>query len=37
MLTGQRRGEISALRWRHVDLDRGVLWVHHSNARRKPA
>jgi integrase len=35
MLTGQRRGEISALRWWHVDFDRGVLWVHRSNAQTK--
>ncbi|HMG29079.1 MAG TPA: site-specific integrase, partial [Jiangellaceae bacterium] len=35
MLTGQRRGEISALRWRHVDFNRGVLWVHRSNAQTK--
>ena len=35
MLTGPRRGEISALRWRHVDFDRGVLWVYRSNAQTK--
>lgn len=32
MLTGSRRGEVSALRWRHVDAARGVLTVERSNA-----
>ena len=35
MITGSRRGEVSALRWRHVDFDRAVLWVHRSNAQTK--
>jgi integrase len=35
MLTGPRRGEISALRWRHVDFDRGLLWIERSNAQPK--
>ena len=35
MLTGPRRGEVSALRWRHIDFDRGLLWVHRSNAQTK--
>jgi integrase len=35
VLTGPRRGEISALRWRHVDLDRGLLTITRSNAQPK--
>ncbi len=35
MITGSRRGEVSALRWRHVDFDRAILWVHRSNAHTK--
>ncbi len=35
MITGPRRGEVSALRWRHIDFDREVLWVHRSNAQTK--
>jgi integrase len=35
MITGSRRGEVSALRWRHVDFDRTVLWIHRSNAQTK--
>jgi integrase len=35
MLTGSRRGEISALRWRHVDLERGTLTVERSNAHTR--
>jgi len=35
MLTGPRRGEVSALRWRHIDFERGLLWVHRSNAQTK--
>lgn len=30
MTSGARRGELSALRWRHVDLDKGTLNVRHS-------
>ncbi len=33
MLTAPRRGEISALRWRHVDFNRGLLTIHGSNAQ----
>jgi len=33
MLTGSRRGEISALRWHHVDLERRTLTVERSNAQ----
>jgi len=35
MLTGSRRGEVSALRWRHVDLERGTLTVERSNAQTR--
>lgn len=35
MITGSRRGEVSALRWRHIDFDRAMLWVHRSNAQTK--
>ena len=35
MLTGPRRGEISALRWHHVDLDRAAVWVQRSNTQSK--
>lgn len=35
MLTGPRRGEVSALRWRHIDFERGLLTVHRSNAQTK--
>jgi len=35
MITGPRRGEISALRWSHVDFDGAVLWVQRSNAQTK--
>ncbi len=35
MITGPRRGEVSALRWRHVDFERAILWVHRSNAQTK--
>ncbi len=35
MLTGPCRGEISALRWRHVDLDRGLLTITRGNAQPK--
>ena len=33
MVTGARRGEISALRWAHVDFARGLLLVQRSNAQ----
>ena len=33
MITGPRRGEVSALRWRHIDFDRAALWFHRSNAQ----
>jgi DNA-binding transcriptional regulator YhcF (GntR family) len=35
MITGLRRGEISALRWRHLDFDRAHLLVQRSNAQPK--
>jgi integrase len=35
MLTGPRRGEVSALRWRHIDFERGLLTIHRSNAQPK--
>jgi integrase len=35
MLTGSRRGETCALRWRDVDLDRAVLWVPGTIAQTK--
>ncbi len=35
MLTGPRRGEVSALRWRHLDFERRILHVHRSNAYTK--
>jgi integrase len=35
MITGSRRGEASALRWRHVDFQAGVLTVQRSNAQPK--
>jgi integrase len=35
MVTGSRRGEVSALRWRNVDFDRAIIWVHRSNAQTK--
>ena len=35
MLTGPRRGEISALRWRHIDFERGLLALNRSNAQTK--
>ena len=30
MVSGARRGELCALRWRDIDLDTGVLWVRRS-------
>jgi integrase len=35
MITGPRRGELSALRWRHVDFERALVWVRRSNAHTK--
>jgi integrase len=35
MVTGMRRGEISALRWRHVDLATDTLIVQRANAQPK--
>lgn len=35
MVTGMRRGEISALRWRHVDLATNTLIVQRANAQPK--
>lgn len=35
MVTGSRRGEISALRWHHVDVARSLLLVQRSNAHPK--
>lgn len=33
MVTGSRRGEICAIRWRHLDLDNGVLHMGHAIAQ----
>lgn len=33
MITGLRRGELSALRWKHVDFERACLVVQRSNAQ----
>lgn len=35
MVTGSRRGEVSALRWRDIDFVREIVWVHRSNAQTK--
>jgi integrase len=35
MVTGSRRGEVSALRWTHIDFTRELIWVHRSNAQTK--
>jgi integrase len=34
-VTGSRRGEMSALRWEHLDLARGLLRIERSNAQPK--
>jgi integrase len=33
MVTGMRRGELSALRWHHVDLRNGVVLIQRANAQ----
>jgi integrase len=33
MVTGSRRGEVSALRWEHLDLARGSVRIERSNAQ----
>ena len=35
MITGSRRGEMVALRWIHIDLDRGTLTVQRSLAQTR--
>jgi integrase len=35
MVTGSRRGEVSALRWHHVDIAGALLTLHRSNAQPK--
>src|SRR6266536_6069956 len=35
MITGMRRGEISALRWRHIDFATATLLVQRANAQPK--
>ncbi len=35
MVTGSRRGEICAVRWHHLDLDRGVVWIQASVAQTR--
>jgi integrase len=35
MITGLRRGELCALRWRHIDLERANLWVERSTAHSR--
>jgi integrase len=35
MVTGSRRGEMCGLRWRHLNLDTGVLWLQRSSAHLK--
>ncbi len=35
MVTGSRRGEISALRWQHLDFTRGLVLIRRSNAHPK--
>jgi integrase len=33
MITGCRRGELCALRWQHLDLERATLWVRRSTSQ----
>jgi integrase len=35
MVTGMRRGEISALRWRHIDLSKGTVFIQRANAHAR--
>jgi integrase len=37
MITDARRGEISALRWRDVDVDRATVWVSRANSQTRAA
>lgn len=37
MITGRRRGEVSGLRWRHVDFDRGQLIVEKNIVQPRAA
>lgn len=34
-ITGMRRGEVMALTWRNIDLDRGVIRVHYQRGKRR--
>lgn len=34
MITGQRRGEVCAIRWRHLDLDTGLLHLERAIGQR---
>lgn len=38
-MTGLRRGELLALRWEDIDLEKGALYVRHSliNGKKNPA
>lgn len=35
MVTGMRRGELSALRWRHIDLRTGTILIQRANSQVK--
>jgi integrase len=37
VLTGLRENNILGLQWKDVDLERGVCWVHHDEAKGKKA